>query len=256
MSYTVYPLIMAGGRGTRFWPESTSKTPKQYLNLVGKHSLLHDTLTRFDGLVENKYRQIVTVKEQETLAIEASLGLIGDKGIIFEPSGRNTAPCILLSLVSLLAKGAKKEDVVAIVPSDHVILNKNGFQDVLKDAFSACVKFNKIVTIGINANFPHTGYGYIYRGVSLEENLYNVESFKEKPSFDVAKKYVESGEYYWNAGMFVSTIETLLNELKEHAPEIYNFKNDLLENINDFSKISEIYEKIPKESKRPQPQRP
>ena len=248
MNYNVYPLIMAGGRGTRFWPESTSKTPKQYLNLTGESSLLGETLTRFDGFADKKFRHVVTVKEQEELVLQSSSGLIDDNGIIFEPSGRNTAPCILLSLVSLLSKGASSQDVVVIVPSDHVILNKTGFQEVLQSAVEASKKQKKIVTIGITPNFPHTGYGYIHRGVSIENDSFDVESFKEKPSFDIAKKYVESGNYYWNAGMFVSSIETLLGELEKHAPEIYKYKDDLFKNINDFTKLTEVYNEIPRES--------
>ena len=243
----LYTLIMAGGQGTRFWPESTSKKPKQYLNLVGERSLLNDTLVRFNGLISKERRFIVTVKAQEQLAIDASKEETGAEAIIFEPSGRNTAPCILLSLATLLAKGATENDVVAIVPADHVILNSNGFREVIKEATELSISENKIVTIGINPNFPHTGYGYIHRGENLV-NGFKVKGFKEKPDFDTAKSYLESGEYYWNAGMFVVSIGVMLEEFRKHSPEIFEYYEDLKNNFSDFKKISEIYANIPEES--------
>lgn len=119
----LFCLVMAGGRGTRFWPESTSKKPKQYLNLLGNDkSLLEKTLLRFDDLVPVERRFIVTVKEQENLVKTSSKGIIGENGVIYEPAGRNTAPCILLSLASLIKNGASIDDVVVITPADHVIL--------------------------------------------------------------------------------------------------------------------------------------
>lgn len=247
LTSNLYCLIMAGGKGTRFWPESTSKRPKQYLKFVGDNSLLEDTLKRFDGLVSESERFIVTVKEQEELVKENSKEMIGDRGIIFEPSGRNTAPCILLSLTHLLSYGASEDDLVAIVPADHVILNQKGFKETLSDAAVAARKEEKIVTIGITPTFPHTGYGYIKKGQE-EDDFFEVDSFKEKPDFDTAKTYLESGNYLWNAGMFVSSIKTLMNEIEAHAPEIYCYFKKLKEDISDFKKVSEIYESIPRDS--------
>ena len=125
-TFDSYAVIMAGGKGTRFWPESTSQKPKQYLNLTGKGPLLGITLNRFKGIIDTTKRYVVTVKAQEELASESSKDLINENGLIFEPSGRNTAPCILLSMAALEKQGAKDNDVLAIVPSDHVILNENG----------------------------------------------------------------------------------------------------------------------------------
>jgi mannose-1-phosphate guanylyltransferase len=241
-----YALVMAGGQGTRFWPESTSKKPKQYLSLTSEKSLLQETLERFKGLVPAEQCFIVTVKSQEKLAGECSQNLISKNGLIFEPSGRNTAPCILLALAKLEAKGATDQDLMAIVPSDHIILNKKGFQQTLSSAFELARKNNKIVTIGIKPNFPHTGYGYIRKGSSVGLSCYDVSQFVEKPDFETAKSYLKSGEYYWNGGMFVTSMGTLKNEFKEHAPDMYEYYQSLVD-ANELD-IAEVYENLRKES--------
>lgn len=248
MDFNFYAVVMAGGRGTRFWPESTSQKPKQYLNLVNENSLLSNTLERFDSLADVNNRYIITVKEQEKIARDCSKNQIGERGFIFEPAGRNTGPCILLMLAQLVKEGKSLNDVVAIVPSDHVILNKSGFQKTLSFASKQAYKNDSIVTIGIRPNFPHTGYGYIQVGEDFGDSFYNVKQFKEKPDYETAKKYVSTGEYFWNAGMFVAKIGTLLNEFEAHAPEMFKSYPDLLEGIGNEEKTAETYEKIPKDS--------
>ncbi|MDO9183831.1 MAG: sugar phosphate nucleotidyltransferase, partial [Bacteriovorax sp.] len=156
----LYCLIMAGGKGTRFWPESTQAKPKQYLNLISSKTLLEETLDRFDLLIDQDRRFIITVKEQEELCKASSIGKIAKDGIIFEPSGRNTGPCILMSIAALLDRGVSVNDVIAIVPSDHVILNNKGFHETMKKAADFSVRRQNIVTIGITPHFPHTGFGY------------------------------------------------------------------------------------------------
>jgi len=239
---------MAGGQGTRFWPESTSKKAKQYLKLTGENSLLFESLQRFVDLVPVDRRFVVTVKAQENLAREHSKNLISDDGIIFEPAGRNTAPCILLSLAWLLEKGAGLQDVVAIVPSDHVILNKVGFQKVIHEAFELAVATGDIFTIGVPPVFPHTGYGYILKGKSIRDGVFKVKEFKEKPSFEIAKQYVESGNYFWNAGMFVGSIGTFLEEFEKLAPSMFCHFVELRRGIADGMDLKTIYEKIPRDS--------
>jgi mannose-1-phosphate guanylyltransferase len=239
-------LVLAGGSGTRFWPESTGRRPKQYLRLTGPKTLLEETLDRFEGLVPRDRRFIVTVKEQEHLARECAGTKITTDGMIFEPMARNTAPCILLSLAILRDKGAALEDVVAIVPADHVIQDQQGFREVLKEAFVLSATQKSIVTIGIPPYLPHTGYGYIEKGEELAEGAFRAVAFKEKPNFETAKSYLESKKYFWNAGMFVATVGTLLEEFQQHAPEIYRFYNDLKTNLADENKIREIYREMPK----------
>ena len=240
-------LVMAGGRGTRFWPESTSLRPKQYLNLLGgSASLLEKTLERFEGLVPAENRYVITVREQQDLAALCSKGKISKKGIILEPAGRNTAPCILLSLAQLIANGAKEADVVAIVPSDHVIINENGFREVIAQASEKARTERSIVTIGISPHFPHTGFGYIHRGTSVGEDCYRVSRFVEKPNYQTAVSYLQTGEYLWNAGMFVATIGTLLGEFKNYAAEMYLHYGALVSASGNDAKTAEIYQQLPK----------
>lgn len=246
--YNLYALIMAGGKGTRFWPESTAKRPKQYLSLTSKKSLLEETLERFDRFIDKDKRFVVTVKEQEKLCKLSSKGKINSKGLIFEPTGRNTGPCILMSLATLLENGVSEEDVVTIVPSDHVILNKKGFHSTLKKAADFSYKNQQIVTIGITPNFPHTGFGYIQKGKLINEEAFKVSRFKEKPHFELAAEYVRSGQYLWNAGMFVAPIKVFLEEFAEHAPDMFKHFTAICETVKSPLKLKKVYEKLPSDS--------
>lgn len=244
----LFAVVMAGGQGTRFWPESTSKKPKQYLNLTGEESLLGKTLKRFDGLIAEERRFVVTVEAQEKLASQAAQGKMNKQGLIFEPSGRNTAPAILLSIAYLESLGAQEDDIVALFPADHVILNEKGFRATVEKAAEAASNSENIVTIGIRPNYPHTGFGYIHRQEEERPGVYKVSSFKEKPSVDMAKEYVASGEYYWNAGMFVAKLKTLKNEFQNCSPETFESYPELLTAIGDKEKVASAYEKFPKDS--------
>lgn len=237
----LHTLVMAGGKGTRFWPESTSKKPKQYLSLVTSKSLLSDTLSRFDGLVPKDKRYIVTVGEQKDLALSESTGQVNPDHLIFEPSGRNTGPCILLALAKLKRLGVSMNDVVAVVPSDHVILNQEGFRATVKEAALIAAREKGIVTIGITPNFPHTGYGYIEKTEGIR-----VKSFREKPDLETAKSYVASGNYLWNAGMFVAKLDVLLEEFSVHCPEMAKHFDDLTTASDET--IAEVYSRLPAES--------
>lgn len=243
---SLYCVVMAGGQGTRFWPESTVEKPKQYLSLINDESLLTQTLKRFEELVGRERRFIVTTDEQKVLALKHSQGLVGDEAMIYEPSGRNTAPCILLTLAHLLEKGMRDEDVVAIVPSDHVILNKQGFQESMKQAFEDAVKYESIVTVGIQPHFPHTGYGYIEQGEALHSRCHRVKKFKEKPDFKTAQQYLKEGDHYWNSGMFISRLDVLLEQFKDHAPELFQFFGELRDNLNAPEKLAQVYERLEK----------
>lgn len=243
-----YAVIMAGGKGTRFWPESTSQKPKQYLNLTGKGTMLGITLNRFEGIIPTDKCYVVTVREQKALAAEASQGLINSNGLIFEPSGRNTAPCIMLSMAHLEKQGACDEDILAIVPSDHVILNEVGFRETISKSIQAALDHQRIVTIGIPPHFPHTGYGYIQKGKAIDDSSFSVKEFKEKPDRETAEKYLASGEYVWNAGMFVSTLKVLKEEFEKCSPETFSHYSKLLAAIGDSDKLTQVYAEIPKDS--------
>jgi mannose-1-phosphate guanylyltransferase len=244
----LFCLVMAGGKGTRFWPESTSAKPKQYLSLTSEKSLLSETLTRFEKLVPADRRYIVTVKEQEALAKENSVDQVGDKGLIFEPAGRNTAPCILLSLAALIENGADENDIVMVVPSDHVIINHEKFRQTMSDASMVAATEDKIVIVGITPHCPHTGYGYIQKGSEAKKDVFDVAEFKEKPNLETAKEYLASGDYFWNAGMFVGKIKVFLEEFAEYAPEAFKQYNGLRSALNNDDELAAIYNQIPEDS--------
>ena len=239
-----FALVMAGGKGTRFWPESTESKPKQYLSLLGEKSLLKQTIDRLDGFAPCENTFVVTVKDQEGLIKDNMKGRLPTQNVIFEPSGRNTAPCILLSLAELLDRGASPEDAVVIMPSDHVILNESGFKTTLEKATHQAVKYDSIVVIGIQPHFPHTGYGYIEKGEKRGEeqlNLYKVRSFKEKPSKEKAIDYLKSGQYFWNAGLFISKIGVLLEEFKAHANSSYSYFSEIQKLLKNRESIEKTY---------------
>lgn len=240
-----YCLVMAGGKGTRLWPESTSQQPKQYLALMDGESLLLHTLKRFAELTPLENRFVVTLKEQARQADLASKGMLKRDALILEPQGQNTGPCIFLALVHLLAKGASESAVVAVVPADHAIPEEKLFEQTLDAAYTEASKGKSIVTIGVKPSSPHTGFGYIERGKKVGKGPYQVKAFKEKPDLKKAKEYVKSGDYYWNAGMFVGSIAAFLAEFKTHAPDIYKYLHELKENLKNAPKLLQTYQKMP-----------
>lgn len=238
-------LIMAGGKGTRLWPESTSKRPKQYMQILDEESLIEKTVSRLDNLIAKENRFVVTVNEQEQIAKECLKEKIPHSNYVYEPTGRNTAPCIFLSLAKMLKnENRNPDDVVAILPADHIILNREGFQNTLKIAFDLCVRMKSIVTIGIKPHFPHTGFGYIKANEVIEKDSFKVESFKEKPDFETAKSYIQSGNYFWNAGMFVGQISTLMEEFKTYCPDYLTELDSLKENLDDPNELLKVYDRL------------
>jgi len=247
-SIKAYAVIMAGGKGTRFWPESTSQTPKQYLALFDNQTLIEQTLCRLGDVIPKNQRTIVTILEQESLARKLGGPFIHADGLVFEPEGRNTAPCILLALAKLEALGANPLDAVAVLPSDHVILNTAGFQNTLREAIQMAAEKRMIFTIGIPPSFPHTGYGYIKRGAALEGTCFKVDAFCEKPNKQVATEYLKEGGYYWNAGMFVGTLKCFLEEFEEHAPQFFQHYNDLKAAAINKTGLADVYSRFSSDS--------
>tara|TARA_X000000950_G_C13860134_1_gene638363 strand:+ start:371 stop:1411 length:1041 start_codon:yes stop_codon:yes gene_type:complete len=244
----IHSLIIAGGKGTRFWPVSTTSFPKQYNNLLGENSLLFDTIKRTEGFVQLENRYIITVENQKDLAQKQTEGLNLKENIIIEPEGRNTAPCIFLGLLQLIKNGAGPNDCVVVLPSDHVIKSNDLFANDINMAAELSVKNQSITVIGIKPTFPNTGFGYIKKGKELEGKLSKVETFVEKPDLEKAKEYIESGKYYWNAGMFIAPINTLIDEFSKCSPEVFQHKDELMDSLSDPSKLKVAYEKLPKNS--------
>ena len=223
----ILPVIMAGGSGTRLWPLSRSNYPKQFLALgCGKNpeqTMLQQTISRLNGL-NNQPSMLICNEEHRFIAAEQVRQLGAEHGGIFlEPVGRNTAPAIALAAIHALEEAENGEDpVLLVLAADHVINDEAAFQASVKQAYVHASN-DKLVTFGIVANQPETGYGYIKRGAEINnENAFLVSNFVEKPDLATAEAYVSSGEYYWNSGMFMFKASRYVDVLKEHNPEIYN----------------------------------
>lgn len=214
------PVVLSGGSGSRLWPLSRSAYPKQFLPLCSGYSLVQDTVMRLAGSVATEAPIFVTANDQRFLLADQvqTLGAEGAE-IILEPARRNTAPAIALACFA--AQERAPESVVLVLPSDHHIENKAAFQQVLELANTAAVKGN-LVTFGVVPTKPETGYGYIKANNSSADGWLSIDAFVEKPSVELAEQYLESGDYYWNSGMFAFRADVYLQELKQHNPAIYD----------------------------------
>ena len=216
----VTALIMAGGRGERFWPRSRRNLPKQFLSLTddGK-TMIQLTVERILPLVDMKDIYIATNKDYRQLALEQLPGIPGEN-ILCEPVGRNTAPCIGLGAVHIAKK--YEDAIMLVLPSDHLIKFNKMYQTTLRDACRIAEKGTNLVTIGIMPDYPETGYGYIkFDAKEPEGGAYRVDRFVEKPSLEVAKEYLAAEEYLWNSGQFIWKVSSILKNLKQYMPDTY-----------------------------------
>ena len=234
-------IIMAGGKGERFWPRSRMTMPKQFLSLTndGK-SMIQHTVERLKDLVDIQNIYIVTNEIYRDLVSE-HIPDIPKKNIIIEPIAKNTAPCIGLAAIHIAKKNPDSKMI--ILPSDHLIKFNEIFIDTLKIALNVIEEGDNLATIGITPNYPETGYGYINftKGENFKDsaNIYEVLGFVEKPNLEKAKEYLTSGQYLWNSGMFVWKALTILKNFKEYLPEIYEGLQKIGESIN-----TEKYEEV------------
>ena len=246
-------VIMAGGKGERFWPKSRINLPKQCLSLTddGK-SMIQHTVERVKNLVDIENIYVVTNEMYKNLVSE-HIPDIPEANIIIEPAAKNTAPCIGLAAVHIAKKDINSKMI--ILPSDHLIKFNEIFIDTLKTALDVVEKGDNLATIGITPNYPETGYGYINftKGESFKDstNIYEVLRFVEKPNLEKAKEYLTSGQYLWNSGMFVWKASTILKNFKEYLPEIYEGLQKIGKSINT-GKYEEVLKKeflnLPSES--------
>ncbi|WP_076920869.1 mannose-1-phosphate guanylyltransferase/mannose-6-phosphate isomerase [Pseudoalteromonas sp. SK20] len=215
----ILPVIMAGGSGTRLWPLSRGNYPKQFLALEDANStMLQQTITRLNG-IDHAPVMLICNEEHRFIAAEQVRQLdVQHSGIFLEPVGRNTAPAI--ALAALKAIENDQDALLLVLAADHVIENPIAFQESVKNG-AELAKRGKLVTFGIVGDKPETGYGYIKRGEQYQTGFV-VDKFVEKPSLDVAKQYIESGNYYWNSGMFIFKASRYLEELKTYRPDIYS----------------------------------
>ena len=213
-------LIMAGGRGERFWPKSRKNLPKQFLSLTddGK-TMIQLTVERIHSLVNIEDIYISTNNDYKDLVLQQLPG-IPEENILCEPVRRNTAPCIGLGAVHIAKK--YEDALMLVLPSDHLIKYNKMILNALEDACVVAEKGENLVTIGITPDYPETGYGYIkFNPDESEGNAFVAERFVEKPSLEVAKEYLETEEYLWNSGMFVWKVSTILKNMKKFLPDTY-----------------------------------
>ena len=222
-----FVVIMAGGRGERFWPLSREKMPKQLLALFGKRSFLQTAVDNVLPLVPVKNIFIITNAAQ-VAEVRKQLPKLPKDNVVAEPIGRDT--CAAVTLGAALVGARSTTGVMAVLPADHVIPDAKKFQQILSDAFDVAAQGQAIVTIGIKPTEPATGYGYIHTGAELptpsgakktKTIFYKAERFVEKPNYETALDYVNSGQYRWNAGMFVWSFITVTNGLEKHQPEMF-----------------------------------
>jgi len=236
-------LIMAGGRGERFWPKSRKSMPKQFLSLTndGK-TMIQLTVERISLLVELEDVYVATNQEYKKLVLEQLPG-IPEKNILCEPVGRNTAPCIGLGAMHINKK--YDEALMLVLPSDHLIKFNKMFLAVLQDACEVAEQGQNLVTLGITPTYPETGYGYIkFDSREMVGRSYKVDCFVEKPSLEVAKEYLTTEEYLWNSGMFVWKISSILNNLKKLMPDMYQGLHLIQEAIGTDSEEAVLEEEF------------
>ncbi len=242
-------VIMAGGSGTRFWPLSRRRAPKQFLPIVGRKTMIEETVDRILPLIP--YRRILTVAGREhTRTIRRLLPKLPEKNALVEPLARNTAPSLILATASVYLRNPRA--VVAVLASDHLITDPELFRRKLKAAAAAAAARECLVTFGIPPTFPSTGYGYIHYQKSnprktAGEAFFPVLAFKEKPKEEQARAFLGEGGYYWNSGMFVWRADVFARQLEDHAPEFFPFWGRTLEALRGGSaaRLKAVFREMP-----------
>ena len=244
-----FVIIIAGGRGERFWPVSRDRMPKQLLTLLGKRSFLQEAVDRVLPLVPAKNIFVIT-NEVQLPVVRKQLPKIPKANLIAEPIGRDTTAAVTLGAALVGARSTT--GVMAVLPADHVIPDEKKFQQVLNDAFDLASRGQAIITIGIKPTGPDTGYGYIHVGQELppaqgakktKTTFFKAERFVEKPDFQRALEYVNSGQYRWNAGMFVWSFVTVTEGLQKHQPEMYAACQRWFKVANKPAKLAKVLAK-------------
>lgn len=245
----ILPVIMAGGSGSRLWPLSRALYPKQFLKLNGTGTMLQNTVKRLEALCSAE-PMLICNEEHRFIAAE-QLREIGElnQNIILEPVGRNTAPAIALAAFTAIRQGT--DPVMLVLAADHVIQQAEAFRDSVSSALPFAEQ-DKLVTFGIVPTSPETGYGYIERGVARGTDGFDVARFVEKPDGSTAKKYIDSGKFYWNSGMFMFKASRYLDELEVYRPDIYKACEQAMKDLNsdlDFVRVNkEAFFSCPEES--------
>tara|TARA_Y100001970_G_scaffold30520_1_gene37907 strand:+ start:965 stop:2023 length:1059 start_codon:yes stop_codon:yes gene_type:complete len=241
-------VILAGGSGTRFWPYSRYSRPKQLLNILGEKSMLQMTIDRLKKVKKITDIYIVTRKDLYNTIIKEIEGVDKDK-VIVEPSGKNTAPAI-----GMMASYFALEDpnsIMGIFPADHLIVGHQKYEKAISTAYHLANKGENLVTIGIKPNYPSIAYGYIQYDEKSEQDhidAYHVKTFAEKPHQKLAERFVASGDFVWNAGMFFWKVGTFMNSLKNHMPDLFETLLKIGPKIHDGKSFTSLWGMIDSES--------
>lgn len=243
MNPNFYTIIMAGGVGSRFWPMSTKNNPKQFLDVLGTgKSLIRQTFERHAKITPAENIMVVTNESYRDL-VKEHLPELDDSQILGEPVGKNTAPCIAYAAEKVFRRNPKASMVVA--PSDHIIRNEDVFVDVVGSALAYAEANTSLLTLGIRPTRPDTGYGYIHFNKDTNDQGFSeVKSFTEKPILSVAKKFMASGEYLWNAGIFVWSVNSIREAFKANLPELaaqFESCGDRLDTSDEKQAIEQVY---------------
>ena len=244
MNTNYYAIIMAGGVGSRFWPVSTAEFPKQFHDMLGTgETLIQKTFSRLSKLIPKENIFVLTNEQYNDLVLE-QLPDIAQEQVVLEPAMRNTAPCILYA--SMKIEKMNPDAVMVVAPSDHWIEDEDAFTADLTASFEYATEQDVLMTLGIQPTFPNTGYGYIEFNKSDTNAIKKVAQFREKPDYDTAKEFLNSGNFLWNAGIFIWSVTSVTSAFKKFQPDMYSLFNKGYEIYNKEGEkafIDENYEK-------------
>ena len=241
-------VILAGGSGTRFWPYSRSSRPKQLLNIVGEKSMLQMTVDRLKKIKKITHIYIITRKDLYDQIIEEVDG-VDPKNVIVEPSGKNTAPAI--GMMAALFQLSHKDEIMGVFPADHLIVGHKKFEKAINTADYIARKDSNLVTIGIKPTFASTAYGYIQYDENSEIDhfdSYHVKAFAEKPHGKLAKRFLSSGDFLWNAGMFFWRVDTFMDSLNKYLPELHDSLTKIAPKLSSGESFDGLWDLIEPES--------
>ncbi|MBC74343.1 MAG: mannose-1-phosphate guanylyltransferase [Muricauda sp.] len=244
MNKNYYAVLMAGGVGSRFWPVSTSSNPKQFHDMLGTgKTLIQKTFDRLNKFIPTENILILTNEQYNDLVLE-QLPMVTQNQVVLEPAMRNTAPCILYA--SLKIQKMNTNAVMIVAPSDHWIEDEEAFEKDVTACFKKCEEENALCTLGIQPTFPNTGFGYIEFEKGSDENIKKVSQFREKPDYETAKEFLAQGNFLWNAGIFMWSVETIVEAFKKYQPNQYKLFGKGISCYNTSEERAFIQENYPK----------